>query len=178
MLGDAIRVFAAAVAAVRESRPTPVLESYRLYLQIIRADGGAALRRRLSELGVIDSPFLRGSGREMSIAEYTALLERWDDFRSRMLAFWREHHLLLCPVNAHAAIEHGALDHEGGLQAYSYTMTDNLTGWPVAVVRCGTSADGLPIGLPLVAPPWREEWCLAGAQLLEHALGGWQPSAI
>ena len=177
-LDEAVRVIAAAGAAVREARPGPVPESYDLYLRLIRADGGAGLRRLLAGLGVTASPFLRGSGREMPVAEYTALLDRWDEFRSRMLAFWRDYDLLICPVNAHAAIEHGAMGREGGMQAYSYTMTDNLTGWPVAVVRCGTSASGLPLGLQVVAPPWREDRCLAGAERLETALGGWRRPAI
>jgi amidase len=60
------------------------------------------------------------------------------------------------------------------LPAFSYTMTYNLTGWPAAVIRGGTSAEGLPIGVQIVARPWREEVALAVAQHLETALGGWQ----
>ena len=33
----------------------------------------------------------------------------------------------------------------------SYTTPHNLTGWPAATVRCGTSADGLPIGVQVAA---------------------------
>jgi amidase len=50
----------------------------------------------------------------------------------------------------------------------------NLTGWPGVVVRGGTSPEGLPIGVQLVARPWREDVALAVAQYLEEALGGWQ----
>jgi amidase len=42
-------------------------------------------------------------------------------------------------------------------------------------VRCGTSAEGLPIGVQLVAAPWREDVALAGALALERDLGGWRP---
>jgi amidase len=163
---------------VREARPAPIAESYDLYAALIRADGGAGLRRLLARLGITESPFLRGGGKEMPVADYTAILERWDDFRSRMLAFWHEHDLMLCPVNSHPAIEHGAMNREGGMKAYSYTMTDNLTGWPVVVVRCGTSPNGLPIGLQVVGPPWREDLCLAAAQRLENDLGGWRPTSL
>jgi len=58
---------------------------------------------------------------------------------------------------------------------FSYTMTHNLTGWPAAVVRCGTSRDGLPIGVQIAAAPWREDIALAVAGYLESACGGWQP---
>ena len=53
-----------------------------------------------------------------------------------------------------------------------------MTGWPGAVVRCGTSPEGLPIGLQIVARPWREDVALALVQQLETALGGWQPPSI
>jgi len=42
------------------------------------------------------------------------------------------------------------------------------------VVRGGTSSEGLPIGVQVVARPWREDVALAVAQVLEEALGGWQ----
>ena len=60
----------------------------------------------------------------------------------------------------------------------SYTQTYNLTGWPGAVVRCGTSPEGLPIGVQVIARPWREDVALAVAKRLEEALGGFQPPAI
>jgi amidase len=46
-------------------------------------------------------------------------------------------------------------------------MTHNLTGWPAAVVRCGTSKEGLPIGVQIAANPWREDITLAIARVLE-----------
>jgi len=53
-------------------------------------------------------------------------------------------------------------------------MSYNLTGWPDAVVRGGTSPEGLPIGVQIVTRPWREDVALAVAQHLEGELGGWQ----
>jgi amidase len=51
----------------------------------------------------------------------------------------------------------------------SYTTSHSLTGWPAATVRCGTSSDGLPIGVQVAAHPWRDDVALA----LETALGGY-----
>ncbi len=65
-----------------------------------------------------------------------------------------------------------------GLTRYSYTMTYNLTGWPAAVVRGGTSPDELPIGVQVVAQPWREDVALAVAEHLEDALGGFRRPAL
>ena len=42
------------------------------------------------------------------------------------------------------------------------------------VVRAGASPEGLPIGVQLVARPWREDVALAAAEYIETALGGWQ----
>ncbi|MEZ4622254.1 MAG: hypothetical protein R2867_43035 [Caldilineaceae bacterium] len=49
----------------------------------------------------------------------------------------------LCPVNAYPALPHGE---DEQIMAFTYTMSFNLTGWPVVVVRAGTSPEGLPIG--------------------------------
>jgi len=53
-------------------------------------------------------------------------------------------------------------------------MTYNVTGWPSVVVRGGTSPEGLPIGVQVVARPWREDVALAVAQHIESVSGGWQ----
>lgn len=60
------------------------------------------------------------------------------------------------------------------MPAFSYTMAHNLTGWPGAVVRCGTSPEGLPIGVQIVARPWREDVALAVSEYLETVMGGWK----
>ncbi len=63
---------------------------------------------------------------------------------------------------------------EKNFKGFSYTMTHNLTGWPAAVVRCGTSSTGLPIGVQIAAAPWREDIVLGVAKRLEEVFGGWQ----
>ena len=85
--------------------------------------------------------------------------------------------VILCPVNALPAMKHGS-ESAQDLKPFSYTMTYNLTGWPGAVVRGGTSPEGLPIGVQIVARPWREDIVLAVARLLESELGGFQAPDI
>jgi amidase len=58
--------------------------------------------------------------------------------------------------------------------AHEYTLPFSLTGWPCVVVRAGTSADGLPIGVQIVARAWREDVALTVARHVETALRGWQ----
>ncbi len=53
-----------------------------------------------------------------------------------------------------------------------------MTGWPAVVARGGTSPEGLPIGVQVVARPWREDVALAVAQQIETISGGWQKPSI
>lgn len=64
------------------------------------------------------------------------------------------------------------------LPGFSYAMTHSLTGWPVVVVRAGTSPEGLPIGVQVAARPWHEDVALAVARKIEMALGGWKRPSL
>ncbi|HXM58215.1 MAG TPA: amidase family protein [Candidatus Dormibacteraeota bacterium] len=46
----------------------------------------------------------------------------------------------------------------------------NLTGWPAASVPCGFTAEGLPVGLQVVAPWHQDAWCVRAAAALEEAM--------
>lgn len=58
------------------------------------------------------------------------------------------------------------------------TRGDSVGPLHGTVVRCGTSAEGLPIGVQAVARPWREDVALALAHHVETALGGYQRPAL
>jgi len=51
----------------------------------------------------------------------------------------------------------------------AYTSPFNLTGLPAISVPCGFDANGLPIGLQLVARPWAESRLLRIARTYERA---------
>ena len=84
--------------------------------------------------------------------------------------------LIVCPVMAMPAVTLGGSNAVG--YADTYNEPHNITGWPVTVVRAGTSPEGLPIGVQLVAPAWREDLSLAAARIVEKALGGWKPAPL
>lgn len=111
---------------------------------------------------------------ELSGAEVEALFLDWDRFRSAMLAFMAEYDLIVCPADYRPAARH---DEEAEWR-FNYTLPFSLAGWPCAVVRAGTSPEGLPIGVQLAARPWREDVALAAAQQVETALGGWRPPLL
>lgn len=170
------------VNRIEERRPPGVEESYELEMQMIGSDGGDALRSYLAAVGSTRThPLLDGWLAKLEpyrttlegFAGYWAALDR---FRARMFAFLEDYDAILSPVCPQAALPHGGSIEERTFQGFSYTMTHNLTGWPAAVVRCGQTAGGLPIGVQIAAHPWREDVALRIAAQLESAFGGWQPS--
>jgi amidase len=90
-----------------------------------------------------------------------------------MSAFFTNFDVILSPVAAFPALPHGHSVEDQVFPGFSYTMTHNLTGWPAAVVRCGQTAEGLPIGVQIAAAPWREDIVLSVAKILEERFGGW-----
>ncbi len=113
----------------------------------------------------------------VSAADFSSYLEERDEYRSQMHRFMKNYDAILCPAVAFPAPEHGGTMEEGMDKGFN-TGPYNVTGWPGAVVRCGTAPGDLPIGLQVVARPWREDVALALAGRLETALGGWQPPDI
>jgi amidase len=113
----------------------------------------------------------------MSSLDLYRVLRRWDAYRAEMLTFADPYDLILCPVFPSPARPHGAMLVPGEMDPTSYTTPANLTGWPAATVRGGTSGDGLPIGVQLIARPWRDDVALAAALHLERELGGFRPPA-
>jgi amidase len=167
-------------AAVVEDRPTEAKNAVGLWMDLATADGGDWVRRLLQAVGttevhpVIKTRFL--SREAVSSADFSQMFGRWSGMRAAMTSFMENYDVMLCPVNAYPAMSHEtAFDQAIG---WSYTRIYNLTGWPVAVVRGGTSPEGLPIGVQIVARPWREDVALAVAQLIETSLGGWQRPVI
>src|SRR5260370_28605783 len=89
-----------------------------------------------------------------------------------MRVFLERYDVLVCPVYIQAALPHGASTQEENFRGFSHTMAYNVAGWPAAVVRCGASASGLPIGVQIVAAPWREDIALAVGARVERAFRG------
>ena len=102
-------------------------------------------------------------------------LFEWDRLRRAFLGFMSEFDVIVCPVAATATPPLGAADKPDD---YVYMLPFSLVGYPVAVVRAGTSSDGMPIGVQLVARPWCEHVALAAARTLERALGGWKRAPL
>jgi len=163
-----------------ETRPPGIEESLEILVGLMRGWGGAAWARLLlkaagtaEEESTLDR-YLNSDPQPPEVL--IDIIDHWDRFRRRMLAFMDAYDFVLAPVVAFPAMPHDRFRQL--YSGFTYTMTYNLTGWPAAVVRVGQSAEGLPIGVQVVARPWREDVALAVTASLESAFGGWRPPPI
>jgi amidase len=177
----AASAIAAAGAQVRREVPPGLKEAWEAWDGMIRADGFAWLHRFIEAAGTPGwgSYATRdwiSPGDPLPGDRLTKLIEDADAIRARLLRWVRGVDLIVCPTSPQPAIHHGGSS--DARYGDTYSDVHNLTGWPGVVVRGGTSAEGLPIGVQLVAPPWREDVALAGARVVEAASGGWQPPPL
>src|SRR5579859_8196271 len=182
---QAALALADAGAMVEEARPAGVEQSFELMTQVFGAAigggmqgmlqmlGTAALSPLLQQFAAVSFPYLPTAPTDLG-----NLLTRWDVWRNGILPFLGRYDVIVSPVAAEPALPHGTTFDAAHLPGFSYAMTHSLTGWPGVVVRGGASPEGLPIGVQVVARPWREDVALAAAQQIETALGGWQQPVI
>ena len=137
------------------------------------------IRGRRGQLSPIFSEFL---GFAEAVPPLTAveLLDAWaelDLLRSKTLEEMSAYPVLLCPVASIPAFRHGertwiiegqAVDY---LDAVRHTQWFNALATPAAVVPVGSSPEGLPIGVQIVARPFQDETALGIAAVVEAAFG-------
>lgn len=114
-----------------------------------------------------------GDETQLSSLEVEQHLFLWDRFRRAMIAFMDGVDIIVTP-----AAQYPARPHDDDAGHIAYTLTYSLVGYPVVVVRSGTADDGMPIGVQVVAQPWRDDVALAAAAYLEQVLGGWQRAGL
>jgi amidase len=177
---DAAQALGEFVATVVEARPEDIEATLDVALPIYFWDGGAAVRRLLSDAGTSRHTLESITGSEATTPEHLdTAIARLDAWRSGMLSFMNRFDVLVCPVNAEPAFPAGAELGEEMIARASYSIAFNATGWPALTVPAGRSPEGLPIGIQLVAGPGREDQVLAAARQVEHSLGGFgRPRAV
>jgi amidase len=101
-------------------------------------------------------------------------LFEWERFRVHMHVFMEDYDVIVCPVAAEPAPPHGPVP----VETWLYTLPYSLTGYPVVTVPAGTSPEGLPIGVQVIARPWRDHVALAAAAAIERTLNAYRPPEI
>ena len=98
-----------------------------------------------------------------------------NQFRSEMDLWMKDYDVLICPVTAKVGYPpRFSRRRDFDISGFTYTQALSHTDWPIAVVRCGTSTEGMPIGVQVVSKFGREDICLAVAKHLETSFGGWK----
>jgi amidase len=170
---NAVDLFQQSGQSLSEARPSGIEMTSLILGRVFAADGGEMVDALLEDCRTTEpSPriaaMIAAGPLAMDQQEFARVIELWDNYRSSMLSFFDDFDVLLCPVNGRTAIP---LGEEEDMANYTYTSAFNMTGWPAAVVRAGTDESGLPIGIQVVAAPFREDHCLAVAAWLEANLG-------
>ncbi|HVH64024.1 MAG TPA: amidase [Candidatus Dormibacteraeota bacterium] len=183
------------VVPVSVRRRTPLLDGLRVAWY---ADDGLAkptssvattvreAARALSEAGCSlteERPPALGEARQVTLAywgtkrmDHDRMLRRWDTFRTALMQFMNRFDVVLCPVAPDVApLYRAAVKPE---HQFSYTLPYSLSGNPCVVVRAGTSKEGLPVGVQIVARNFQDGLALRAAHAIERALGGWQPASV
>ncbi|MBF0313255.1 MAG: amidase [Oligoflexia bacterium] len=104
---------------------------------------------------------------DLSGLDRDKLLTDWDVFRASLALEFKKWDVVVGPVCATPAPEHGTVD----AVTFQYTLAYSLLGCPCLVVPAGMSSEGLPIGVQLAAAPWNEDILLAIGLMLQRELG-------
>jgi len=139
----------------------------------------AALLRTKRELLKPEIVWNIEEGLKLTIAQIERAEAQRVALAARMLAFFETYDLLLTPATIVAAfpVEQRYLTECAGQKFDNYfewlaiASAITLACCPALSLPCGFTAEGLPVGLQVVAPPRAEARVLAGAKLLEDLLG-------
>lgn len=184
---SAARSLEAAGLVVYEQRPPGVERAPGLWTALFSRASVRQLREVYAGHEDEAGDFVRAmlaSGERAQPPTLDDFIDAWierDRLRAALVRWMNEWPLILAPVGAVPAFEHGARkvrvgdQHLSVFRAFSYSQTYNVFGLPAACVPAGRSKEGLPIGIQIIGRPFSEESVLAAALIVERDLGGWQP---
>lgn len=190
-------------AGARVERHSPLLpdltEAATLYLQLLFSGSVAyfpvaeyeKLRSRAAELTADDQSLDAARLRAMVFThrDWLPLHSRRELHRHRWRQLFTEFDAVLCPITPTPAFPHDhnpdPLARRIDIDGTEYPYFDQLVwaglatmpGLPATAIPAGRCADGLPVGVQLIGPMFEDRTPLRLAELLEQAIGGFQPPA-
>jgi amidase len=183
---EAVHRAAAAIGEAEEIAPPPgAPDATEIVFDAIGSDGGAHI---LEACG--DGPhaprfqaFLDDAlpDEPPTAADAAKALQRLFDLRAAVRAHLSPYDIVVCPVAPGPAPHHGEKPAEGeggnaqGYDWLNFCSTYSAAGLPVATVPAGEES-GLPLGVQIIAPTFRDDLALAAARRVESALGGFRPA--
>ncbi|MCU1402811.1 MAG: hypothetical protein JWM70_1135 [Microbacteriaceae bacterium] len=135
---------------------------------------GAAMTDRPDHFGAPTSRRFRSAG-TITGTEYEAALSARGSLLPAALALLDGVDVLVGPAGPYVApaVSPPGDTPEGAIEGI-FTQPYNMTGQPAIVLPCGTTADGLPVGLQLAAAVGADDLLLAAASVVERIIGGGQ----
>jgi amidase len=173
--------FAANGNPVKEDFPKDIimeLEEIRSKISPVSTPGLLKLAEKWGTKAISPTITNRANRPLPTTPELTELLEKQDANRSRLLGWMKGYDIVINPVMPKPAQLLNAGEQPPAKPGSGYVGVHNTSGYPVAVVRAGTSPEGLPIGVQIIGQPWMEDKVLAAAAFLETKTGGWSKPAI
>lgn len=188
-INDAAEALTKDVASMKADYPIIKKETYSAFEELFfyGGDKGKWLLDRMEAMQVkkVAAPFQAlldfAKQFEFSVTEVRNRLLALDQFKIQWMKFMSSYDVILCPVATFPARSYTQTEDAAAFSLshdLTYNLPFNITGWPAAVVRCGTSSERLPIGVQVIAKAWRDDIALAVAKRLEEIFGGWQPPKI
>ena len=112
----------------------------------------------------------------VTLIDFLEAAERLWAFSRRVLRSWPPDSVLLTPTLTRlpakiASLQSAAGVTDDGVRFSAFVRIWNVTGQPAITVPIYQTADGMPVGVQLVAPPGRDDLLLGLAGQLEAALG-------
>ena len=188
-VGAALRALGEAGLVVVDERPPGLRRAIDLWPALFSRASATQLRETYGDDEEAAGPLVRAvlaaaeRNREHDADEFARALAERDRLREALAGWMKTTPLVVAPVGAVPAFEHGARRVEvGGQQlslfrAFGYSRAANVLGLPAAAVPAGRSREGLPLGVQVIGRPFDDEAVLAAASIIEAALGGWVPPA-
>ncbi|MFC7752579.1 amidase [Tsukamurella soli] len=182
-------------------RHSPLLpdlaQAARLYTQLLFSGSAARfpvekyeeLRVRATRLDLddqsLDAARLRGMA--LSHRDWIETNSRREPHRHSWRQLFADFDVVVCPITPTAAFGHdhdpNPLERRIDIDGVEYPYFDQLVwagvatmpGLPASAIPAGRSPAGLPIGVQLIGPMFEDRTPLRLAELLEEAIGGFQP---
>jgi Asp-tRNA(Asn)/Glu-tRNA(Gln) amidotransferase A subunit family amidase len=169
-MGHRLEVADAPVAALMGPFETIVLGQSAGYRQIVPPE-------RWEELGALTREVV-ADGERIGVGAYVQAVAEARRAGAALLDALAPFELVVSPVLTRAAVPLDEFPVEAGrrecwrayFEWHSYTVPFNVTGQPALSLPCGTTAEGLPVGLQIAGPPGADALVLALAAALERAL--------
>ncbi|WP_313811686.1 amidase [Glutamicibacter sp.] len=114
---------------------------------------------------------------QATVSDYRQAGSVRDEILREVLNFMEEHQILLLPVACVPAVDprQDRVDVDGTPVAWSDLGSScraiSILGFPVVVVPCGMSKEGLPVGVQVIGRPYDDLTVIEVAKALENSLG-------